>query len=399
VIRDNDVAPLASRHRRTLVNRGVRDGKMVALGGVVKTAVLIAIAVGLAGCFYVDPINQRPSLDIRANDEPVYRGDTVKYAAVVYDADDRAVDVTWRAYMCTDTTINDCDATVAFSGTEPELEFTVPRVRADGTTPVSSMKIVLDGRDDRGATAKPNDQITPAVLDRAPSLELRDTSIYKQDSPGPAYVVGLPIELYAVYRDADDALEALTIAWKVYPPSAVAVELTELAAPQVGKRLRPTAIGTWTVEVTITDPLGNATQRSVVLNVVADRAPCLAIVEPAVPPTSAVLPVFEPRLFQVTSVSDDLDSYPATTGGAEFGEPAFVWSIATPGNPRTVIGGATGSSTPFDPAVHPPGTIVELRVEIQDRKRVPVSCNDGEPTCSTSGTSCLQRQTWRVEAR
>jgi len=46
----------------------------------VRRALVIA-SVWLAGCFYVEPINQRPSIDIRAPGTPIFRGDMVTIAA------------------------------------------------------------------------------------------------------------------------------------------------------------------------------------------------------------------------------------------------------------------------------------------------------------------------------
>ena len=54
----------------------------------------------------------------------------------------------------------------------------------------------------------------------------------------------------------------------------------------------------------------------------------------------------------------------------------------------------------LDPASYQPGDIVELRVEIKDRKNTAITCADANPTCSTiSDNACIQRQTWRVEVR
>ena len=367
---------------------------------------VVAIAsLGLAGCFYVDPINQRPSLDIRQDSVgDVFRGEEVSFTAVVLDPDDQTVELTWRVYMCTDaTTFADCDAESTFVGDQRTFGFVVPMTRADGVTPVAGLRIVLDGKDDHGATSKPNDQLQLAVKDRNPDLDLRKTSVYEQ--VGPQYVVGMPINLYAVYGDGDDSLDSLAVDWKVYPPMQVPIDLTDdvIDSPpgkrQLAKILKPQITGEWTVEVTVTDPGMNQAMKSLTFNVIADRAPCISVVAPIVPPSSTALPVMDPTLFQVPIVGDDLDSYPKAPGGSLFGEPTFVWSILGPTGGRQVISGATGSSTLFDPSTFAPGTIVELRVEIQDRKLTPVSCADGDATCSVGANSCIQRQTWRVEAR
>jgi hypothetical protein len=377
---------------------------MVALGGHVRSLVLIA-SLALGGCFYIESINQRPSLDISQDTvAPVFRGDEVSFTAITVDPDDHKVNVTWRAYMCSDASSSAfCDGKPVFSGVEPKFAFIVPMTLDDGVTPVSGLLLVLDGKDDHGATAKPTDRLQLPVLDRNPTSGLRATSLYVQQ-PGPEYPVNTPIELYADYTDGDDPLDTLTVEWKVFPPMQVSVNLTDTAVEQtipgsrsVAKILRPQIKGVWTVELHITDPQGNTVMKSVSLPVADDRLPCISVVSPIVAPAGTSLPVMDPTLFQVPIVSDDLDSYPKTPGGAEYGEPKFVWSILSPGNSRTVISGATGSGTLFDPATFAPGTQIELRVEIQDRNLVVPNCADAMATCGTP--TCIQRQTWKVETR
>lgn len=381
---------------------------MVAQGDAVRSAVVVIVSLWLTGCFYIDPINQRPSLDILQ--DPVvsaYRNEPVAFVPVVVDPDDHDVDLTWRAYMCTDpSSFADCDAEAAFTDITSRFEFVVPMTRADGVTPVAGMRIVLDGKDDHGAIAKPADQLQLLVLDRNPQLELRATSIYEQGFPA-QYVVNTPINLYATYWDDDDSLDTLTIEWKIFTPMQVTPDFVDdvIASPpgkkQVAKILRPQVTGAWKLEVIVTDPVGNKAMLPLELGVIEDKAPCISVpnLSPAATPPGTKLPVNDPTLFQVPVVSDDLDSYPKTPGGSEFGEPTFVWSIKPDNGARQVISGATGSSTVFDPSVYTPGTPLELRVEIQDRKLTPVNCPDDQPACSSGNDQCFQRQTWRVEAQ
>jgi hypothetical protein len=113
------------------------------------------------------------------------------------------------------------------------------------------------------------------------------------------------------------------------------------------------------------------------------------------------LPVAEPTLFQVPLVTDDLDPYPPLSGDPHFGTTTFAWSMLTPGSPgREILVGATGNTFDFDPDAFTPGEIVELRVEIFDRKHTAIPCADRDATCSVDASSdCIQRQTWRVEVR
>jgi hypothetical protein len=366
----------------------------------VKSAVLIA-SLALGGCFYIDPINQRPSLDIKQdNVGPIFRGDNVSFTAVVVDPDDQDVDLVWHLYLCTDaTTFSDCDSQSALAGDKRSFSFEVPKKRLDDTTPVEGIRIVLDGIDDHGAVAKPPDQLQLPVLDRSPTLTLRKQSDYVQ--PNMQFVVGMPINLYAKLQDSDDTLASLDLEWTVFSPQQVPADFVAGTTPnpdEVAKILTPQVVGEWTVKATVTDPAMNTDTKSEVVSVIADAPPCITSPSPLVPmPSEPDLPVMDPTLFQA-KVADDLDSYPKLPGGSLYGEATFVWSILAPGNPRTVIG--TGPNILFDPSVYAPGTHVEVRVEVQDRKQIPVNCPDGDATCSVGGnTSCIQRQTWRVEAR
>jgi hypothetical protein len=70
------------------------------------------------------------------------------------------------------------------------------------------------------------------------------------------------------------------------------------------------------------------------------------------------------------------------------------------GTTHQLLNGVTGSGFAIDPASYQPGDIVELRVEIADRNNTPITCADGNATCSVvSDNACIQRQTWRVEVR
>jgi hypothetical protein len=112
------------------------------------------------------------------------------------------------------------------------------------------------------------------------------------------------------------------------------------------------------------------------------------------------LPVTEPTLFQVALVTDDLDSYPRLSTDPLFGTTAFAWSILPPGaSERQLLVGTTGNTVDFDPGGFTPGDIVELRVEIFDRKQTPIQCADDLATCAIAAAGCIQRQTWRLEAR
>jgi len=374
---------------------------------VTRIAVAWSIAAS-AGCFYVDPINQRPSLDIRPmSSDPVYRGGTVAFTAIASDPEQQVVAFQWRAYVCTDaTSIDDCDPGPIFTGVEPTASFLVPpfRVDPDGDgplagRPVESLRVVLEGRDDRGAAAKPAQELILPVLNHPPDVQLRVVSSH-------GAVVTTPIDVYARYGDADDTPGNVTLEWTAFSPSQVPDTLIDVAVPpdagdpahlQQGKRFTPAVTGNWDIRVVATDKLGTRAEEHLTVTVADDAPPCLDAWQPLAGP--AATPITEPTLFQVIHVRDDLDAYPRTGTESFVGETVFEWSIKVGAGARQPLANAV-SSLAFDPQAYEPGTIVELRVQIFDRRGTAITCADDAQTCSViSQPTCIQRQTWRVEAR
>ena len=376
----------------------------------VATIIAAACAIAApAGCFYVEPINQRPSLDIRpASSDPVFRGADVTFEAVASDPERQVVAFQWRAYVCTDatagTSIEGCDLDPIFTGVEPEATFRVLPFRADpdgagpqAPPPVESLRVVLEGHDDLGAAARPDQELILPVLNAPPSLVLR--------GPSTGAVVTTPIEVYARYGDPDDMPDNVALEWTAFSPSQVPAALAEVTVPfdgdpghkQQGQRFTPQVTGNWDLRVVAVDKAGARTEEHLTVTVAEDAPPCLDLWDPAAAAQAA--PVTAPTLFRVVQVHDDLDAFPRISTASFIGEPEFAWSIKVGAGPRQALSNAV-SSLAFDPQAYAPGTLVELRVEIFDRKHTPIGCADAAQTCSViSQSACIQRQTWRVEAR
>lgn len=386
-----------------------RGRAVAAQRDVTRSTILAASAVGAAlgtpGCFYTDTINQRPAIDILASGDEVYRGDTVKLDASANDPEGHHVRFTWRAYACTDGAGGaDCDVEPFYSEVLDHASFVVPLIREPGGLPVRNVRVLLEAKDELGATAKPEQELVIVTLDRPPELEL---------ARGGSFIVtpSRDVILYATVGDVDDGPVVLGAPiWEVFAPSQVAYTLTDLAVVQnpndpkhrtYAKTFTPSATGDWEIRVTSTDPLDKATAKSLTISVVAPPPPCLAQFQPIVPTGGAALPISEPTLFRVPVVIDDRDVYPPQPDDPSLGVTRFQWSFQGPGAPtHAPVNGATANSFQLDPATFTPGDIVEVRVEIFDRENTPIACPDGDPTCSTvSQPSCIQRQTWRVEVR
>jgi hypothetical protein len=364
----------------------------------VNRIALIWSTLGLVGCFYTDPINQRPSISIhRESLAPVHRNDLVTLDAIAVDPDGDAVALQWRAYGCTQFA---CDADPFDTGTDAEFTTHIPTLRNDVSDELDSVHVVLEAHDSNGATAKPSQTLDLTLDDLAPALVLRKVARN-------GYVVNTSIDIYGQVSDPDDDASRITLSdpWLAEgPPAALTQNLIAThymgEADQWTTSFTPTAIGDWTIDVTATDPSGLSDHELLPIHVDADHAPCLAQWDPtATSLPNTTIPITDPTLFQVLVVADDLDPYPSIPT-PPIGTTTFNWSIVPPGGTRQALTGVTGAGVALDPDNYRPGDVVELRVEIQDRNHTPVNCPDTDLTCSViSDQSCLQRLTWRVEVR
>lgn len=362
----------------------------------------VALALLVPGCFYIDPINQRPSADIvQASSGTVYRGDVLQLDASKYDPEGGQVYPQWRAYACTDATmISGCDEVPFYTDILDHADILVPIMRIDGTTPVQALRVILEATDDRGATMKPSQELLLAVSDRPPDVTLRKDTRH-------GYVVQTPIDIYAKVDDKDDTAARVTVKpWEVFSPASqptfTLVDQGPLATDptQDWQIFTPNGIGDWDIKVTAVDPQGAETIQHMPITVVDDHAPCLSQWSPAAPPPGNVLPMQDPTPFEVLVVQDDLDPYPPVPGDAELGQTQFTWTLLPPGATQRQTLSTVGNRVEIDPASYRPGDQLELRVEIKDRKNPAPACPDTDPTCSViSDPTCVQRLTWRVEVR
>jgi hypothetical protein len=369
-------------------------------------AVKLLASIGLlaSGCFYTDPINQRPSADIKqTSSAEVFRNGHLSLEASTYDPEGELVTVVWRVYACTDaTTFDGCDQGPFETDVLTDITFMVPAFRADNTTPVEALRVILEATDAHGATAKPDQELLLAVADQPPTLKLAKSARH-------GYVVGTVIDVYAQVDDEDDGATNVTLSpWKVMSPASQPPYTIVDKGPLPDDPTTywqqftpsPSGAGDWIIEVTATDPLGAINTQDLPITVVPDHPPCLGQWSPLAPPPGSTLPMQDPTLFQVLVIEDDLDPYPPVPSDPVLGQSTFAWSLKPPGASSFQSLAITGNSVALDPASYTPGDQLALRVEIQDRNHTPVNCPATDPTCSViSDPSCIQRLTWLVEVR
>jgi hypothetical protein len=356
---------------------------------------LVAIAAACApGCFYVEPINQRPSADIVRDTltPPTRGGAAFSVHAVWSDPDGDDVTLAWTASACT---AGGCSTEPFASGTQAIFGFVAPQAAE-----VTGILIVLDATDAHGAHARPLQQLLVDVADQPPTIGLQiDGRLWRH-----AYPVGLPITVRAQTNDLDG--DNVSLIWK--PPYASGTDMAmskwiDGSDPTV-KSFTPDVPGSpWAIEVDADDGAGGVTVGTPPLGeevlVAADRPPCLGTTDPQL--TTATLVLDQARRFSVFTVDDDLDIYPAPPAGSLLGAATFHWSLATPASSGAFTALATDeNNVVIDPADYAPGDVLDVRVEIQDRTPRAITCDPSLPQCSIiADPTCLQRQTWHLEVR
>lgn len=378
---------------RLHIEQGVRRG----------LALLLLGPLGLAaGCFYTGDLNDRPSAEIQRLGAGVpLRGETVRFQALIVDPGDQ-VDVAWRIDACRTAPDGEvCDEAIATSVPDVlQIEAVVPLEAGAGLErgPTERLRVHLDVVDSHGAVARPSQQAVVEVGNQAPTLRVQPRG---RELAG-AYPEEAPI--FVAARGEDPEGDPLTVECEPFAPSGSVPNQwswTMVGDPPSGGhewRLVPDVPGVWTVRCTARDPL-TSTTIDTPITVVADRPPCLGQTEPA-PAAGATIVLDAPRRFSVLRVDDDLDVYPAPAPDDPFlGAAGFRWSIRPVGAAAFDEVDADVAAIELDPANHAPGDRLDVRVELDDRRRRTIGCAADAPTCSISLDECLQRQTWRVEVR
>ena len=360
----------------------------------VAVRLLVCACVVWAGCIYVDPIRRHSKVELSPlGTVPVMRGARVQVTAKM----DHPGRFDWLVVACSDLGAKECnvETPLPLSGMGDVITFDAPvRIAGDDSPLTQSLKVELQAWDDRGAFALGDRSVTYSVTNASPIVTL--------SKPLNA-TVGVPLEVFARYSDADDDLESASLDWQ-FSPGVGMVDLEDIrkvadgAAFIAGKRFTPVVAGAWQVRVSVSDAIGPPVTGTLDFVVGPDQSPCIAQWSPIVPGDDSALPITEPTLFQVPVVIDELDSYPRSSNDAQFGTATFAWSLRVADGDRELQVGATGNAVELDPSTFRLGDVVELRVEVFDRNDTPLQCPDGALTCGSS-PSCLQRQTWRLEVR
>jgi len=364
-------------------------------------------AAAATGCFYTSPINERPATElvkVQPTSTP-FRGDPVIVAVSTIDPDGDPVDVTWTATAC-NAGGTACEPMPFATGVvDPALGKLTFQIKDSVTT--RSVVLVAHTEDSYGAPAVQDARLTIDVANHAPEIT------YQVGSVSPP---GGPTIITARATDPDDDVDSLTFSGLaiVDAPFPSAGTLTKISdnsdvpdrtSADETYRLVPDVDGTWTIGVTVTDPVATATTESQPVLIGTDQPPCIVDVAPTVPSPGNTMPLDQLRRFSVLVVEDDLDVFPAPSiDDPYYGPATFTWSLASPasGGAYVEIPGAVENALELDPAAYDVNDALFLRVEIADRIPRTLPCPPGDLTCAIDPAAvppCIQRQTWALEVR
>jgi hypothetical protein len=380
-------------------------GPLQQAGGVTRRAGIVAAvaAVGVTGCFYTSPINERPSSVLHLDTPGAFRANPVTVSVETIEPDGDEYSVTWTATACNEGGTA-CEATPFANGTvNPLLDKFTFTVKDAPTT--RSVRVVAHTEDYYHAAALQDAELVIAVGNAPPTVSFQINNV------GPP---GAPTYIVATAVDVDDGADLTFAPWGIEDAPFPSDGLLEKVSDNTGDpdrqtaqetyRLIPDVEGTWTIAVTVADPLGEAETDTQPILIGTDHPPCLAQVAPLPPPEGNSLPLDELRRFSVLVVDDDLDIWPPPPpDDAFFGATEFRWYLATPatGGDYVEIPGAE-SFVELDPAAYAPDDDLSLRVEIADRVPRTLPCPEGDLTCAIDPAStppCIQRQTWTLEVQ
>lgn len=367
-------------------------------------SIILFFSLSATGCFFTDPINDRPVARISIeNDPPFHKGSTVMFDAAKSVDDDADDDLRahWRAFACSSASPPICEPLVD-SVTKENLvdafELDIPMDLSLDT--MATINVELRVEDDSGASGLAIESIV--IENRIPTINVSLDEGPNQ-RPGGGPVLGLPVSLTAepVDEDGDEPV----LSWDFEGPP------TSLRASVVFNQIGPNTYeldadvpGGWKFLLSADDGVGGVGEREVTFDVSADLEPCIQATDPvAVDGASYIVERSDgPRRFAVLHVVDELDVFPLADGlHPAIEQTRFSWKIATPDTNGALVplSGHVVSDYVLDPSAFSPGDLVELQVEASDRVTRD-ACDSAQTVCSSSILpNCFQRLTWGVEIR
>lgn len=342
-------------------------------------------------------INKRPSVRIVDHD-PLHRGETVTFSAVIADANDKleTLTVEWRVG---DTKEN--AAAISCAGEKKdECQYTVP-----AGTKWSSLYLVVQVSDRYSASAEAFRPFN--IENRAPKAEIKLTQ--PTDNP-PNY----PLETKFTFsgegsEDFDPGdTDRLIFQWEVK------LNNQTFSAPDCFNPSKPKLCtftadqpGDYQVSLTVKDPSeASSSPASETLKVNTDSAPCInpSSTSKSIFPQSLTPTMFasDRNHFEVSAVADDVNPYPANPDKPGSTTGSFIWTYRKGTSGKWERSTYTTNRLDFGERKLSVSDQWQIRVEYQDRQGSLAKCGSDvvscalDHECGDSDCKCAQWITWTV---
>jgi hypothetical protein len=400
--------------------------------------------LGFTGCLYIEEINHAPQARIDPIAiSPIFKGVSIPLSGTLFDAEDgtRNLKGHWTAEYVNGGSPTSCESDIGDDASPPGRALGHATFFRAGT-----WRLSLETHDSLGATTIATADVE--VSNAAPAFSVMADQLFTTSAKSPlcqSYVAGQPmaITLEGIVTDADAMpaglrpgcemyRETLSYTWKIVslPSSSAAVigpkpsqssqtpsgdaPCPPTPPPGLGTEWHPgpgdvpraicfypdvgggTAAVSYQLMLAVSD--GTTEIRSSVLDLpmLADQPSCVTGSEPAA--GSYIVDRNQVQSFQVTGVTDDLDSFPSPNL-------SYVWSLWRQADPVwRQIPSYNQPSYSLDASSFGVGEKVRVRVEPLDRRRVRATCDPDADSCAHDsclilGSQCQAWITWDLELR
>jgi hypothetical protein len=339
---------------------------------------------GAAGCLlYTDPINSPPQVEI-VSPLQVMRGQPAVFFADARDPDNDPLTIEWS--LAPGACPAPAEPTLRPPTTGVENRFTVI---PDPKMP-STYCVWVRVRDRHGASIVRNASVTAGNSRPEARMEVQQ----------PTRNLAGNYDLYSTIRisgaastDADQ--DELIRRWTMRRSPDISQAALHPCSPSSPEDLAACfsadVPGTYEVELVVSDIIESSEPEREILIVDPDKPPCIG----TVPPHRLVLDPTTAREFRILEVRDDGDPFPYTAQS----QLRFFWSLRREMQAwQTVPGHALLNAVRIEADTFAVGDLVAIRVEVQDRQKLPpAGCGDAD-SCPLTG-DCVQRVTWNLEYR
>ncbi len=354
-----------------------------------RTRLLLAtlLAGGSTNCLIdTGPINMPPTVQIDDLNQSLNRDKPVIFTATIHDPDQStdSLNVAW--YVGANDNCNKAATTAPQNCNSQRNDLCSYTPTAPGP-----LCVIVQVTDRYGAKATASRVFT--VQDQPPTAVISLIS--------PAVIAGpLPPSSSLSFSaasstDPDDPNGSLTFGWTV-TQNGTSLSASTCPSPQTPAICSFTAAtpGAYHVQLIATDPSQmKSAPISVDFVINEDQPPCIVGYSPASLQTMAS--AGEDNSFIVTSVADDLDPYPGSTGST-LGTFTWWYRVGTTGGFQREVP-QVSNRLDVNADFFATGDLIQIRVAYQDRVSRPLSsCDQDAETCDLV-PGCAQWVTWTVQ--